>query len=231
MISSEEGIRLAKRVAAEQNCSRREAEALIVAGGVQVAGKVVTDPARRVRPEQTVQVNRLVSMAALAPMTLALFKPAHRVANLAWLQDTVGLKAAQPGLWGPERLAKMQMPLPLAKPASGLCIFSDDVAVLRHLEDRRSPMEQEWMATLGGEVPEGTIKALNGPGMRTSINRQTDTLTVLRIAGKDIDGLELGRWLDEQCPLQDLRRQRVGSMSLAPLELGQWRQLQSHERF
>ncbi len=43
MISSEEGIRLAKRVAAEQNCSRREAEALIVAGGVQVAGKVVTD--------------------------------------------------------------------------------------------------------------------------------------------------------------------------------------------
>ena len=43
--------------------------------------------------------------------------------------------------------------------------------------------------------------------------------------------VERRRWLDEQCPLQDLRRQRVGSMSLAPLELGQWRQLQSHERF
>ena len=231
MISSEEGIRLAKRVAAEQHCSRREAEALIVAGGVQVASKVVTDPARRVRPEQAVQVNRLVSMAALAPMTLALFKPAHRVANLAWLQDTVGLKAAQPGLWGPERLAKMQMPLPLAKPASGLCIFSDDVGVLRHLEDRRSPMEQEWMATLDGPVNESTLKALNGPGIRASINRQTDTLTVLRIAGKDIDGQELGRWLDQQCPLQDLRRQRVGRLSLAPLEPGQWRQLEGYERF
>ncbi|WP_299511621.1 S4 domain-containing protein [uncultured Limnohabitans sp.] len=231
MISSEEGIRLAKRVAAEQTCSRREAEALIVAGGVQVAGKVVTDPARRVRPEQTVQVNRLVSMAALAPMTLVLFKPAHRVANLAWLQDTVGLKAAQPGLWGPERLAKMLMPLPLAKPTSGLCIFSDDVGVLRHLEDRRSPMEQEWMATIGGEVPESLVKALNGPGIRASINRQTDSMTVLRIAGKDIDGLELGRWLDEQCPLQDLRRQRVGRLSLAPLEAGQWRSLEGYERF
>ncbi len=231
MISSEEGIRLAKRVAAEQTCSRREAEALIVAGGVQVAGKVVTDPARRVRPEQTVQVNRLVSMAVLAPMTLVLFKPAHRVANLAWLQDTVGLKAAQPGLWGPERLAKMLMPLPLAKPTSGLCIFSDDVGVLRHLEDRRSPMEQEWMATIGGEVPESLVKALNGPGIRASINRQTDSMTVLRIAGKDIDGLELGRWLDEQCPLQDLRRQRVGRLSLAPLEAGQWRSLEGYERF
>ena len=227
---SDEGIRLAKRVAAEQNCSRREAEALIVAGGVQVAGQVVTDPARRVKNE-TLTVNRMVSMAALAPMTLVLFKPADRVANLAWLQDTAGLKAAQPGLWGPERLAKMQMPLPLPKPASGLCIFSDDVGVLRHLEDRRSPMEQEWMATVGGEVPEGLIKALNGPGLRASINRQTDMVTVLRIAGKDIDGLDLGRWLDQQCPLQDLRRQRVGRISLAPLEPGQWRQLEGFERF
>lgn len=231
MIPSEEGIRLAKRVAAEQNCSRREAEALIAAGGVQVAGKVVTDPARRVRKEQTVQVNRLVSMSALAPLTLVLFKPAHRVANQSWLQDTVGLKARQPGIWGPERLAKMQMPLPLAKPASGLCIFTDDVGVLRHLEDRRSPMEQEWMATVGGTVPESLVKALNGPGIRASINRQTEQVTVLRIAGKDIDGLELGRWLDEQCPLQDLRRQRVGRLSLAPLEPGQWRQLAGHERF
>jgi 23S rRNA pseudouridine2604 synthase len=54
---------------------------------------------------------------------------------------------------------------------------------------------------------------------------------VLRIAGKDIDGLDLGRWLDEQYPLQDLRRQRVGRLSLAPLELGQWRQLEGYERF
>jgi 23S rRNA pseudouridine2604 synthase len=125
----------------------------------------------------------------------------------------------------------MQMPLPLAKPASGLCIFTDDVGVLRHLEDRRSPMEQEWMATLGGAVPEGMVKALNGPGIRASINRQTESVTVLRIAGKDIDGLELGRWLDEQCPLQDLRRQRVGRLGLAPLEPNQWRQLEGYERF
>lgn len=231
MTPSEEGTRLAKRVASEQHCSRREAEALIVAGGVQVAGKVVTDPARRVREEVAVQVNRLVSMAALAPMTLLLFKPAQRVANLAWLQDTVGLKAQQPGLWGPERLAKMQMPLPLAKPTSGLCIFTDDTGVLRHLEDRRSPMEQEWMASLEGEAADGLIKAINGPGIRASINRQTDTVTVLRIAGKGIDALELGRWLDEQCPLLELRRQRVGSLSLAPLEPNQWRQLEINERF
>lgn len=231
MNSSNEGIRLAKRVAAEQNCSRREAEALIVAGGVQVAGQAVTDPARRVRPEQAVSVNRMVSMAALAPLTLAIYKPADVVINVHWLQKVLGLKAPKPGIWGNERLAKLQEPMPLPKPASGLCIFSDDVGVLRHLEDRRSPMEQEWMATLGGEAPDSLIKALNGPGIRASINRQTKTVTVLRIAGKDIDGLDLGRWLDQQCPLQDLRRQRVGRISLAPLEPGQWRQLEGSERF
>ncbi|MGV0961013.1 MAG: S4 domain-containing protein [Limnohabitans sp.] len=231
MNSSDEGIRLAKRVAAEQNCSRREAEALIVAGGVQVAGHAVTDPARRVRPEQAVSVNRMVSMAALAPLTLAIYKPADVAINVHWLQKVLGLKAPKPGIWGNERLAKLQAPMPLPQPASGLCIFSDDVGVLRHLEDRRSPMEQEWMATLAGAAPESLLKALNGPGLRASINRQTDTVTVLRIAGKDIDGLELGRWLDQQCPLQELRRQRVGRISLAPLEPGQWRALEGFERF
>ena len=170
-------------------------------------------------------------MAALAPLTLAIHKPADVTINSHWLQKVLGLKAPQPGIWGNERLAKLQEPMPLPKPASGLCIFSDDAGVLRHLEDRRSPMEQEWMASLAGPVPESLIKALNGPGLRASINRQTDTVTVLRIAGKDIDGLELGRWLDQQCPLQDLRRQRVGRISLSPLEPGQWRQLEGFERF
>ena len=52
-----EGVRLAKRVAALQACSRREAEALIASGAVQVAGEVVTDPARRVAEDQPVQVS------------------------------------------------------------------------------------------------------------------------------------------------------------------------------
>ena len=48
MTPAHDGERLSKRVAAAQTCSRREAEALIFAGAVQVNGQVVTDPARRV---------------------------------------------------------------------------------------------------------------------------------------------------------------------------------------
>ena len=69
-----EPTRLSKRVIELLGCSRSEAEALIVACGVKVDGQVVSDPARRVSPQQTVVVNRQVSMAALAPLTLLLFK-------------------------------------------------------------------------------------------------------------------------------------------------------------
>ena len=62
---SEEGVRLAKRVAAERGCSRREAEALIAAGAVQVAGQTVTDPARRVLPHMPLQVSALAATGAI----------------------------------------------------------------------------------------------------------------------------------------------------------------------
>ena len=48
----EDGIRLAKRVAAQQGCSRREAELLIENGAVRVDGQVIEVPQVRVTPQQ-----------------------------------------------------------------------------------------------------------------------------------------------------------------------------------
>ena len=73
MNAADEGVRLAKRVAALQGCSRREAEALIAAGAVTVAGEVVTDPARRVTENQPVQVS---AGPVTGAMTVLLYKPA-----------------------------------------------------------------------------------------------------------------------------------------------------------
>ena len=53
---SQDGVRLAKRVAAVQGCSRREAEWLITSGAVQVAGQTVTEPAHRVSEQVPLQV-------------------------------------------------------------------------------------------------------------------------------------------------------------------------------
>jgi 23S rRNA pseudouridine2604 synthase len=229
MNANDEGVRLAKRVAAEQGCSRREAEALIFAGAVQVNGQVVTDPARRVQNE-SVQVDRLAHHTATQALTIV----AHQSADgppltLAALQALFRGQANP--LWRPERLARVLAVVPLPQGASGLCVFSEDTGILRHLQDPRAPLEQEWLATVGGTVPPETLEKMQFPGFRVSLNHQNDAQAVLRIAGKAAQGSGFAQWLAEQLPLQELRRQRIGRLSLAPLAAGEWRALEPGERF
>ena len=225
---SDQGERLSKRVAAAQSCSRREAEALIFAGVVQVNGQVVTDPARRVQGE-SVQVDRLSRAITTPTLTLVAHQGPAQTLTLAALQDLLRQQADSP--WRPERLARLQAALPLPVGASGLCVFSDDPGILRHLQDPRAPLEHEWLATVASQVASETVQSLAFPGFRVSLNRQTDTQTVLRIAGKAAQGAGMTEWLAERLPLLELRRQRIGRLGLAPLGAGEWRALVPNERF
>ena len=119
---SEEGVRLSKRVAALLGCSRSQAEALIAAGAVQVDGQVVTDPARRIPADASLQVAELTPVGAL---TVLLHKPAGMTAALA-------LGQAWPALGiGPSPVAGLQEVLPLPLPVSGLSVWSNDRSVVR----------------------------------------------------------------------------------------------------
>ena len=71
-----EGIRLAKRVAAQLGCSRAEAERYIAGGGISVDGAIVEDPASRVLPSQEVRVLPGASADEAPPVTILLHKPA-----------------------------------------------------------------------------------------------------------------------------------------------------------
>ena len=228
MTPGQEGERLSKRVAATQTCSRREAEALIFAGAVQVNGQVVTDPARRVLDE-TVAVRRLSPLAAVPTLTVLVHQPPQQPITLSGLQDLVRREARSE--WPPERLARLQAVLPLPRGTCGLCVFSDDPGILRHLQDPRAPLEHEWLATVQGTVDALTVQALGFPGFRVSLNRQTGSQTVLRIAGKAAQGTGMHEWLAERLPLLELRRQRIGRLGLAPLAAAQWRALVPGERF
>ena len=111
-----EGVRLAKRVAAQQACSRSQAESLISAGAVQVDGQVVTDPARRVAADALVKVS---TDTAVEVMTVLLHKPAGTVAAEALRQSWTGL-----GL-GLRPAARLQELLPLPQQPAGLSVWSD----------------------------------------------------------------------------------------------------------
>lgn len=221
---SEAGIRLAKRVAAQQVCSRRAAEELIAAGAVQVAGEVVTDPARRVTDAQTV----LVSAGPVAgAMTVLLHKPAGMTGAEALRQawGTLALGSVPP--------AGLQEWLPLPRQASGLSVWSDERPIVRRLMDLERPLETEWLLSMPVAGAGDIIEPLQAGGVRASLGHERDGLGQWRLVDKGDRGLALVDFLDAgQIPGGwTLRRQRVGRQGLSPLSVGQARVRLDFEKF
>jgi len=175
--SEVEGIRLSKRVMAQTQCSRTEAERLIEAGRVRIDGKVVKEIPRRVHPHQTVDVDLPGQAPAVRPQpaTVLLHKPAsasyqdlHHL-----LTDATRWHADRSGLVLPYRLPDGLTPLEDA--ASGLVVWSQDPTVVRRLLDESSQVEHEFMADVRGEVSAEQLQRLQ-PGRRAvppepSVNR------------------------------------------------------------
>ena len=221
---SEEGVRLAKRVAAERGCSRREAEALIAAGAVQVAGQTVTDPARRVLPHMPLQVSEL---AVTGAMTVLLHKPVGQAPALA-------LQASWPALdRGAAPPPSLQELLPLPMKASGLSVWTDERPMARRLLDRERPLEIEWLLTLPMAAAGPVISEFQAGGVRTSLGHERDGLGQWRLVDKGDRGAAMVDFLDASqfSGAWTLRRQRIGRMGLSPLASGQARWRHDFEKF
>lgn len=221
---SEEGIRLAKRVAALQACSRREAEALIAAGAVQVDGQAVTDPARRVLQQAVLRVNASVAGRSL---TLLLHKPAGVTAAQA-------VRAAYAALSpGAALAAGLQEWMPLPVQAGGLSVWSDERPVVRRLQDRDRPLETEWLLTLPMAAAAQCIPVLQAGGVRASLGHERDGVGQWRLVSAGDCGPQLTDFLDRSpfAGAWTLRRQRIGRLGLSPLVSGQARQRMDFEKF
>lgn len=242
-LESTEGIRLAKRVAALLTCSRSEAEQVIVGGWVQVNGKVVDDPARRVTDEK-IEVHAKAQRGSVPLLTVLL----HKTEGITCWPDAK--KRGQSSIWEvldaaqrseadrselsvTARQCKNLICLtPIEDAATGLVVLSEDPRILRRLEDRQAPLENEMSAEVQGTVSPETLARLNPLGLRTSINRQTEHTTGLRLALKGYVPGELGRlFAGNGLELLSLKRLRLGRVVLAPLQPGQWRALLPYERF
>ena len=224
MSGSDEGVRLAKRVAALQGCSRREAEALIASGAVQVAGEVVTDPARRVTENQPVQVSAGPVAGAI---TVLLHKPAG-------VSATEALRLAWPALaLGPLPPAGLKEWLPLPEPVSGLSVWSDERPVVRRLMDRDRPLETEWLLSMPLAAAESVIGPLQAGGVRASLGHEREGVGQWRLVDKGDRGAELADFLDRSqfSGAWTLRRQRIGRQGLSPLPAGQARLRLDFEKF
>ena len=241
----DEGIRLAKRVAADMNCSRREAELLIENGAVRVDGAVVEVPQARVMPQQAVTVDKSAKPEPVQVVTILLNKPAGLAFDapipklLVPGQRSEADDSQRPTLQ--RHFANQHCFTPLEKGASGLIVFTQDPRIERKLVEDAALMEYEVMVDVRGEVSPQALHRLNqspvvdGRAMlpaKVSVNRQNEGVTGLRFATK-------GAWpgqIAQMCDSVDLsilamKRLRVGRVPLAGLAPGEWRYLLPHEKF
>jgi 23S rRNA pseudouridine2604 synthase len=246
----DEALRLAKRVAAQQACSRQQAELLIVGGWVRVDGAVVEEPQARVRPEQSVEIDPKARPEPIAPVTLIWHKPA----GLAVPEDPE-LPDAWVAQWLPvaqrhEGDASRLRPLgvhrrhlavlaPLGELSSGLMAFTQNPGVARRLADTQQPLEHEWLIDVEGDVPDraAVIAALARPvylqrEQQAPARASWQSERRLRLVIKGPRPGQLGALLERvPVPVVAARRQRIGRVGLGDLPPGRWRYASAAERF
>lgn len=222
-------VRLAKRVIELSSCSRREAELYIEGGWVKVDGKIVEEPQFMVS-QQRVEVLPNAVLAAPEPATLLLhLAPGESVEacsgrlSLAdrWPEDASGMRPLK------RHLLRLKHCAPLQFGASGLVVLTQDWSVERRLGDDRTPVEQEYVIEVSGNL-KADLKRLNQPSCKVSWQSESR----LRVAVKKPQPGQIERLCDSVgLTLVSMRRIRVGAVSMAKIPAGQWRYLAAKERF
>jgi 23S rRNA pseudouridine2604 synthase len=247
--------RLAKRLAAQLSCSRRDAEIYIAGGWVRVDGAVVEEPMARVRDEQTVALDPQARPEPLVPVTLVWHKPAgatlpeaeHLPDDVAarWLATGKRFAGDRSGIRPLKAHTHRLLPVaPLEVMSSGLMVFTQNPGVARKINDASSPLEHEWLVEVQDDpaldddarreaVLQSLGKALFFDGWAVPSARASwQSERRLRLAIKGTLPGQVAH-LAERAGLQlaAVRRQRLGRIGLDGLPSGQWRYAAAHERF
>jgi 23S rRNA pseudouridine2604 synthase len=232
---TDEGIRLAKRVAETVACSRADAERYIAGGWVSVDGEVIDDPATRVLPAQQLVLLPGATAEEPQPVTILLHKPAglHGKAALDSLQADTLFQAEMGPRFLKRHLTRLTPAMPLEALASGLLVFSQDWRVVRKLGQDSDRIEQEYVAEVSGAIVEDGLARLNAAGRPNApIKASWQSEARLRFAAKGIVPGQIEA-LCAKVGLQvtALRRLRIGRLALSGLPVGQWRYLRGTEKF
>ena len=243
--STDNTVRLAKRLSEMRPCSRREAELYIEGGFVSVDGVVVEEAGARVTMEQQIEVAPDATLFEILPVTILLHKPVGANGGIGkdgspavHLLNPSSLTRSAPGQRFLKRhLLNLTLTNPLETKASGLLVFTQDFRVSRKLVDEAAKIEHEIIAEVTGTIMENGLALLNHglpfngkplPPMKVSWQNENR----LRFAPKNPKPGQI----EHMCKLVgltvvSLKRIRVGRIAMSSLPVGEWRYLQDHERF
>jgi 23S rRNA pseudouridine2604 synthase len=243
-----EPVRLAKRLAEMLSCSRREAEQYIEGGWVSVDGVIIEEPQFRVL-DQAIALDKDASLLALTPVTLLLHKPAGHeagpdggAASLAPLlspatqspDDRSGIRPLK------KHFSSVELVTPLATPASGLVVLTQDWRVTRKLREDAREMEHEVVVEVSGDIKPGGLERLNRvdhgftfKGMLlppAKVSWQSETRLRFALKG-EVPGQIAYMCESVGLKVDGMKRLRIGRVAMSQLQPGQWRYLLPHERF
>lgn len=242
--------RLSKRVSELAACSRREADEWIENGWVGVDGATVTRLGARVSPKARIEIAAAAGKHQSETVTILYNKPLEHteVATSGespqsalpilpirpvnhWLDDTVSCRLKATHLRGLAPAGRLD------DDEGGMVVYTQEGRIARRVNGSDSRLEKEYHVRVDGN--------LTGDGLER-----------LRF-GLSIGGVKLKRaevsWLSEQrlrfvihdcrkgqiqamCAqvglrATDIKRVRIGSVSLGKLPAGEWRFLRPDERF
>ena len=231
-----EPIRLAKRLAEILPCSRSEAEQYIQGGWVTVDGVVVEEPQFKVLG-QTIELSKNASLLAPTAVTLLLHKPAAFTADL---RRATRAEDDRSGIKQLKRHFAAELITPLALPASGLVVFSDDWRIARKLREDAATLEHEVVVDVEGSIKPGGLERLNRVDHGFTFNGKLlgqakvswQSEARLRFALKGEQPGQIAYFCESVgLSVTGMKRLRIGRVPLRGLPVGQWRYLLPDERF
>jgi 23S rRNA pseudouridine2604 synthase len=237
-----EPVRINKWLALEGVCSRREADALIEQGLVELDGKVVTELGERIIPGQTIKLNSKAAQKLDNQLSIVLNKPVGFVSGTPEPGETPAIRLiTRERLKGeahaiPGRSNKMAPLGRLDKDSRGLLILSEDGVLAKAVIGPLSEVDKEYIVKVLGEITPEKLALL-----RHGLELDGRKLRPAKVTAEGKDKLRFvlsegrNRQIRRMCSLvhlrvADLQRIRVGPVDLGNLPEGRWRPLSHKER-
>ena len=236
-----EAARLNKVMGQAGLCSRREADALIASGLVSIDGQTVTDAGRKIEPGQTLVLSDAASEALSEGVTIMIHKPVGYVSGQPEPDKIPAVRLlTREALVGDGPIPAPDASLPpigrLDEDSRGLLLLSSDGVVAKAVIGPASNLDKEYRIRVTGDL---TDRALNM--LRHGLMLDGRVLKRAGIVQLDKDRLKVtlregrNRQIRRMCEMVDLRvtdlkRVRIGPLSLGDLPEGRWRHLTPDER-
>jgi 23S rRNA pseudouridine2604 synthase len=237
-----EPVRINKWLALEGVCSRREADALIEQGLVEIDGKTVTELGERIVPGQTIKLNSKAAQKLDNQLSIVLNKPVGYVSGTPEPGETPAIRlVTKERLKGeahaiPGRNNKMAPLGRLDKDSRGLLILSEDGVLAKAVIGPLSEVDKEYVVKVLGEITPEKLALL-----RHGLELDGRKLRPAKVTAEGKDTLRFvlnegrNRQIRRMCSLvhlrvADLHRIRVGPVELGNLPEGKWRPLSHKER-